>query len=212
MGLLDSLINSAKNSVESSLNSAVRKSVNNAKNKATSAIQKSITTKTRTFTFETLPGGVDELKALKEADMKDPFGVAALSVLALNALSVNREKGIEMLEFLNGPADVCQRDKQFINDRFMEGKDYVVRSYFKGSVPENNYSPDKPYTIIVEEQAHSKDTINEGYMKLFLHSGGADSERYVVLRTKPSTGEWFLWEYAGMLASIKIPVEKDAWA
>ena len=212
MGLFDSLINSAKSNISSSINSAVNKSLNDVSKKAEKAVQNAFTNKTKSFSFSSIPGSLNELKALKEADMKDPFGVAALSVLALNALAANKEAGLEMIEYLNGPADISPRDKQFIDDRFRDEKGYVVRSYFKGAVPSNNYTPSAPYTIDVEEQAHSKDTINEGYMKLFLHSGGADSDRYVVLRTKPSTGEWFLWEYSGLLAGIRIPVEKDAWA
>lgn len=216
MGLFDSILNSAKTSLESSIKGSVKHTVNSAKKGieqgAAKAVTKAFTDKKKTFTYNVIPANVGELKVLKEADMKDPFGVVALTILAINVLADNREAGMEMLEFLNGPADVCPRDKQFIHDRFDEGSNYIARSYFKGALPKNNYTPEKPYTIEVEEHAHSKDNLDEGYMKLAVRSGGADSERYVVLRTKPSTGEWFLWEFSGLFVGVRIPVEQDAWA
>ena len=29
---------------------------------------------------------------------------------------------------------------------------------------------------------------------------------------KPSTGEWFLWEYSSILSGIRIPAAQDPWA
>ena len=163
------------------------------------------------FTFETLPQNADELRARPEAAMKDPFAVAALAITALCVYPKDKKASIEMLNALKGPAKLSPMDEQFIRDRFMD-KDYVPRSYFKGAVPGNNYTPDVPYTIEVQESAHSRDQEKEGYLVLYLQSGGADSLRPLKLRTKPSTGEWFLWEFSGILASIRIPVAEDAWA
>ena len=164
-----------------------------------------------TFRFDTLPQNVDELRALPEAEMKDPFAVAALAIAALCVYPKDRKECIEMLNALKGPSKLSLMDEQFIRDRFMD-KDYVPRSYFKGAVPGNNYTPDVPYVIEVQESAHSRDQEKDGYLVLYLQSGGADSPRPIKLRTKPSTGEWFLWEFAGILASIRIPVAEDAWA
>ena len=32
------------------------------------------------------------------------------------------------------------------------------------------------------------------------------------LTQKPSTGEWFLWEYSSPLSGIRIPASQDPWA
>ena len=40
---------------------------------------------------------------------------------------------------------------------------------------------------------------------------GADSARQIRLRTKPSTGQWFLWEQF-LLSDIRVPVSADPWA
>ena len=39
-------------------------------------------------------------------------------------------------------------------------------------------------------------------------SGGADSPRQVVLRSKPSTGQWFLWDQF-LLSGIRKPKSQD---
>ena len=115
-----------------------------------------------------------------------------------------------MLEFLHGPKGLSTYDKQFIADRFRD-KDYVPRSYFEGSTPENGYEPVKPYTITFFENPYSRDQLKDGYLTLHVKSGGADSARQIKLRTKPSTGQWFLWEQF-LLADIRKPVSADPWA
>lgn len=212
MGFLDSLFNNAKSAIRSDVNKSVNNAVNNAAKNVGNAVTNAATHTKKTFTFQTLPMSVAELTSDSNYNMKDQFAVSALAVVALNAYGSDRETGIAMLNALKGPQPLSEREKQFIRDRFQDGKDYVPRSYFRGAVPTNDYTPSQPYTIDVEEMAHSRDTINEGYIKMFLQSGGADSPRYMVLRTKPSTGEWFVWDVAGLLPDIRIPSSKDAWA
>lgn len=175
-------------------------------------ISGAFTNENKQFVFNDIPTSLDQLKALKEADMKDPFGVAALTVLALCVYPEDKETCFQMLDYLNGPETVSERLKQFMRDRFMDGNDYVPRSYLKGATPDNNYTPSSPYTVVVSSGAHSKDQLNEGYMVLFLTSGGADSPRMIKLRNKPSTGEWFIWDFEGALASIRAPKKDNPWA
>ena len=82
----------------------------------------------------------------------------------------------------------------------------------KGATPANNYTPATPVEITVIEGAHSRDQEKEGYMLLFIASGGADNPREIKLRTKPSTGEWFVNQYGGLLSGIRIPAAEDKWA
>ena len=166
----------------------------------------------KSFVFETIPASLAELKARPEADLKDPFGVLALFMAAVCEYPKNRDASLEMIDFLKGPRPLSALEKQFIRDRFMDGKDYLGPSYFAGAVPANDYAPAAPWTITVEAQAHSRDQLSEGYIKLFVTSGGADSPRGVTLRTKPSTGEWFIWEFSSVLSGIRAPLAKDDWA
>ena len=109
---------------------------------------------TRTFTFESLPQNVDELKALPEADLQDPHAVGALTVAALTRYGESEEDCIEMLNFLKGPEPLSGYEKQFIRER-LQGKGYKPFSYFKGATPANNYTPSRPYKIKVDTNQYS---------------------------------------------------------
>ncbi|MBR6336793.1 MAG: hypothetical protein IKR76_03580 [Ruminococcus sp.] len=159
-----------------------------------------------TVTFQSLPKSLDELKALPEASLAEPQFAAALFVAAVAHFPENKEAAFEMIDFLRGPRPLSAYDKSFIKDRFMDA-DYVPRSYFAGSSPENKYTPDEPYTITFETNPYSYE--NEGYVKLWCRSSGADSPRDVVLRQQGSTGKYFLWEQH-LLVGIR-PCD-DPWA
>ena len=174
------------------------------KNKVQAALSRK-----ETFTFESLPKNLEELKALPEAVLDDPFKTAALSLCALCAYSEDRAAGTEMLNFLRGPRPMSPADIAFLNDRLMDGKNYVARSYFNGATPENEYTPTKPYTVKVISNQYSE-LEGGNYMKLLINSGGADSPRSVTLR-KTGGGKWYLWEQ-NLLSDIRIPKSQDDWA
>ena len=112
-----------------------------------------------------------------------------------------------MLNWLRGPRPLSGFDISFLNDRFRDGY-HVIFSYFAGATPENNYTPDTPYSVTVESNAYSD--ANKGYMKLLIRSGGADSPREVVLRMK-GDGQWLLWDQF-LLPDIRTPKAADPWA
>jgi len=160
-----------------------------------------------TFTFAALPESLAEMKALPEAALASPFATAALTVCALCVYAADKSIGAEMLNFLRGPRPLSNHDISFLNDRFSDGH-HVPFSYFKGAVPENNYTPDTPFTITVTSGPYSD--ANEGYKKLYIASGGADSPREIVLR-KLGDGRWMLWDQF-LLVSIRKPKSDDPWA
>lgn len=157
-----------------------------------------------------LPKTLEELKAMPQAGLNNPEEVAALTVAALALYPENPTETERMLDFLRGPRPLNGIDKQFIRDRF-RGKEYLMRSYFYGSSPENNYIPEMPYRVMISENAYSRSQMGEGYLTLYVACSGADSPRPLKLRNKPSTGQWFLWEQQ-LLTGIRIPQEADPWA
>ena len=167
------------------------------------------TAKRETFTFTALPESLAELQATPEADLDTPFKTAALTVCAICAYAADREIGTEMLNWLRGPRPLSGGDISFLNDRFRDGKTYVPFSYFKGAKPDNDYTPDEPYTLTIFTNPYSD--ANEGYMKVFLESGGADNPREIVLRQRGSDGKWFLWDQF-ILVGIRDPKSADPWA
>ena len=197
MGLLDTL--KAKTAQE--IGNAVSGAVQNAAKEDSHQKER--------ITFKELPENLSQLQALPESSLDTPFKTAALTVCALCAYAADKDAGIEMLNFLKGPQPLSPYDLQFLKDRFMDGKTYVPLSYFEGAVPGNNYSPSEPLTIEVFSNPYSYD--NEGYAKLYIRSGGADTERPITLRKRGSDGKWFLWEQM-LLADIRKPVASDPWA
>ena len=148
------------------------------------------------------------MQALPEASLTSPFQTAALTVCALCAFAAEKEIGIEMLNWLRGPRPLNGQEISFLNDRFRGGKTYIPFSYFAGATPENHYTPKEPFTITIERN-HISDA-EQGYMKLFIPCGGADSPRPIKLRQK-GDGRWFLWEQY-LLTDIRQPKALDPWA
>lgn len=160
------------------------------------------------FSFESLPENVQELKALPQASLDTPFKTAALTLAVLCHYEQNPDETYEMLDFLKGPEAVSNYEKQFLKDR-LTGKFYKVKSFFAGATPQNNYEPSTPYTITVSDNSYSYP--EENWATLYLQSGGTDSPRPIKFRKKPSTGQWFLNEIQ-CLADIREPVLSDPWA
>lgn len=165
--------------------------------------------KSETFTFTALPKSLAELQVLPEAALDTPFQTAALTVLALCAYAEDRNTGIEMLNWLRGPRPLSGQDISFLNDRFRGGKNYLPFTYFAGSTADNNYTSTRPYTIRIESNHVSGE--EQGYMKLFIPCGGADTPRPIKLRQRGSDGKWFLWEQY-LLTGVRTPKAADPWA
>ena len=193
MGLFDSI---ARSAVSGAVSNAVSGAVNEAAKKR------------ETFTFTTIPRSVEELKALHESDLSTPFKTCALTMLVLLNYTNDVNATIEMLNFLKGPDPVNEYQKQFLRDR-LQGKDYVVRSFFEGSSPQNNYIPTEPLKITVYDNPYSYP--EAGWATLHMDSTGADSPRQIKCRLKPSTNQWFMVENLA-LSDIRTPAAADPWA
>ena len=161
-----------------------------------------------TITFDKLPANLDELQAMPQASLNEPEYTAALFLAVMMHYPVNKDETYEMLEFLKGPYGLSTFEKQFLADRMADGQEYVVRSFFNGTSPENDYTPTMPYTV---ETERGFDQEIDGRMKIFISSSGADSKRHILLRHKPSANQWFI-EDQMLLAMIRAPKSSDPWA
>lgn len=179
-------------------NTSVNTSVNTAGKKVVQQME------SKKITFTSLP-----MSAAEVAPSQDAQQVAAYAVAALARYETSQADAIAMLDALRGPRPLNGMDKQFLQDRF-RGKTYLMRSYFQGATPQNNYTPVKPYTVEVQENAYTYQ--EAGYARFLITCGGADSPRPLTLRQKASTGEWFLWDYKGLLSGIRTPVAEDPWS
>ncbi len=158
----------------------------------------------------TLSGIPTSLAEFEELPRRDPENVCAAFLCALELYLKDKDAGIAAMNILRGPRPMMPYDVQFLRDR-LRGKEYLPMAYFEGATPDNAYTPKRPYTLNVLSDPRPQDT-EQGYVRMFLKTEGADSPRPVKLRLKPSTGEWFLWEYSSVLSGIRIPSSQDPWA
>lgn len=158
------------------------------------------------FSFESLPKNLEELQKLREASLDSPFKSAALTIVSLLNYEDDPDETLRMLNFLKGPQPLSTYETQFIKDR-LQGKNYLIPSFFQGASPENSYKIHAPYKLQVFEDPYS--FTEEGYAKLLLKSSGADAPRPIKLRSKGD--QWFLWEIL-FLSDIRKPQEDDPWA
>ena len=207
MSLLDNLLKNAKSTLQSEAKRAVTKVVNKAafdvKNKIAAGANKK-----EKFVFTSLPTSVEELKALPEATLDSPFKTAALTVAVLCNYKNDPATMFAMLDVLKGPAPMMPQEKNFITERLRD-EPHKPFSFFEGSSPDNDYVPSEPYTITVMANPYSFD--NENWATLFVKTSGADSERKIVFRKKPSTNQWFLNDIQ-CLSDIRTPKSQNPWA
>ncbi len=165
---------------------------------------------TKEIVLDNIPMSLDDLILANSEDFKDPYKIVALSIAVLCLYPVNKELCLAMVNYLKGPKPLSNYEMQFMRDR-LQGKEYIAASYFDGATPENEYEPRLPLTIRVRKTSNSEAMLEEGYIQLYVTSGGADSERWIRLRKKESTGQWFLWEYF-ILSDIRKPKSADPFA
>lgn len=171
------------------------------------SIKPDASVKTQRIVFSDIPESIEEFQALPQAALSNPFDTTAMTVVALCLFTADKELCFKMLDQLRGPRPLNGMDKQFISDRF-RGKDYIMRSYFDGAIPQNDYTPTSPYTVTVSSDPHSYDEPN--IARLYVACGGADSPRPIKLRLAKD-GKWYLWEQY-LLTGIREPQSADPWA
>ena len=159
------------------------------------------------MTVSSVPTTSEEFSALPQNDLSKPENTCVMFLLALALYLKDSDAGVAALNTLRGPRPLGNYDIQFLRDR-LRGKSYLPLAYFDGATPANNYVPSTPLTLEVIADSRPQD-IEEGYLRLFLKTAGADSPRPIKLRQKGDF--WYLWEYSSILSGIRIPSEADAW-
>ena len=208
MGLFDRLVGTLVENGAEALKRGLSQVISDATSKAGNAVTQAVNTHAELFTFAALPASLSKLQELPEAKMDTPYKTAALTVVALAVYTRDQRAGREMLDFLNGPAEFSEYDRQFLAEHLLS-QPYVAFSFFRGATPENNYTPSLPY--VLEAKSVATSFANENYAAIYFTSGGADSDRPVTVRKKPSEGRWYYWEQA-LLQGIRTPAADNPWA
>ena len=162
-----------------------------------------------TITYNKIETTLDELK---NVDRTNPYNVVGEFIRVISDYKDN--DFYNKIQFLQGDFQpMTEIMKQNIKDRMTQNDKYnfIGKSYFKGSTPDNDYTPSNPYEIEVFENPYTDE--NEGYKKLFVRSGGADSERPITLRLAKD-GNYYVWSdsFMGLLSDIRQPESSNPWA
>ena len=158
-------------------------------------------------TIQSIPASLQEFETLA-AGRRQPERICALFLCALALFDKDRDAGTAAMNLLRGPRPMTPYDAQFLRDR-LRGKAYLPLAYFEGATPENGYTPRQPFTLLVGSNHTSY--VEDGYCKLFIPCGGADSPRPIKLRQRGSDNKWFLWEQY-LLTGVRTPKSEDPWA
>lgn len=159
--------------------------------------------------FEKLFNSKEELQTQNKTN---PFNVAGLFINILNSYDINNdEKFIDLLQFLMGDfQQISPLMRQNIKDRMTQNEKYkfIGKSYFKGAIPENDYTPSIPYEIDINE--YSK--VGENMVKLWIKSGGADNPRDITVRLAKDRN-YYIWSdsFMGLLTDIRNPESTNPW-
>ena len=158
------------------------------------------------YVFNALPQNADDISSLLEVyPLRDNHNTVALFMVSLVRYIENTDDGLAMIDVLKGPQLLSDSDKAFIKERFSDKK-YLPKAYFEGAVPENNYEPENPWTLIIYDDSVEAP---DGYSYVNVKTSGADNPRRICMRIKDDNH--YLWEYNGVFLSIRLPAEEDPW-
>lgn len=156
--------------------------------------------------FEQLPQTAEDLEALLALyPQSDARNTGAFFIASLVRYVDSSDDGLAMIDVLRGPRPMNDMDKNFLKDRLRD-KTYLPGAYFEGATPENDYTPDTPWILMVYDDSMDAE---EGYRYIQVATTGADSSRRITLREKD--GQYYLWEYSNVLTGIRIPASQDPW-
>lgn len=150
---------------------------------------------------------------LEKIDRSNPQVVVGALIHVLCNYN-NLDTFYEMLQYLMGEyQEISPMMKQNINDRMSQNNKstYIGKSYFIGANQNNDYTPSTPYQIEIKENPYT-DT-EEGYKRLLVKSGGADSDRPITVRLAKD-GNYYIWSdsFIGLLTDIRKPESTNPWA
>ena len=186
---------------------------------------------TMTYTFNKLPGTLEELETIDLDDMFDPMAANILAIAMMdeekwtygdgfNAANDKYDLPIyDMFEYLNGPNDETEISNDQKDDAWSSMMDMIRTAdgngrfcYFDGATPANGYSPNTPYTFTLVESPYFLPEMEgvaiKNYPKRYMilvYFKGADSPRYCDVYESTSKGCFFSWfkSWRNLLSTIK---------
>jgi hypothetical protein len=171
-----------------------------------------------TVGLQQIPETIEDFIILRDEVSTTPSGGAAVFVLALYIYTLDEKLGLQALTVTLVNDDLhLQKNNgvykgysptsgmRYLLDRVLS-KPYMIRSYFAGASPENNYNMgDLPF--IVETSTNKYSEISESEIKLFVACSGAGSPRPVRVELN-SSGIWKVDEFSSLVVGVVPPAEE----
>lgn len=163
-----------------------------------------------------IPKTIESFVALKEELCMLPQGAVALIIVALLIYVRNESLGQQCLAVASYRDTLWEGSEgyqgvqisgglfQLIRSQ-IGGKEYVMRSYFKGTSSRHAYRlpDDPPYQVEVIRNQYSGDP-RTSMLRLYVQSSGAAGPRQVTVRLE-DTGLWKASDWISLLAGIDAP-------
>lgn len=152
-----------------------------------------------------LPKTMEEFEARVAEKALDPKQAAKLWFDAVFVyMNVDKELGARMITLMT-------KDKEWQKKSYfmaaLKERPYILRSYAKGTAPENNYEMDPNKYVLAIERVDRKpfdDKEEDEYVKLFIKSSGADSPRPLTFQ-RNIRGEYKVFEFSSIYVGIRPP-------
>ena len=157
-----------------------------------------------------LPQTYQEFKARYQTEATTPEGALRMHMQAVFAYlnPATRAEAGKMLRYSmhwNKPIEQSHNHSTFVERLKYEEHHHIFRSYCKGTSPENSYQA-QPETCVLNA---GKKYEGDGFIKIPLHSSGADNPRPIWLLEHD--GLWYVENNAGLYVMVREPQShKDA--
>lgn len=185
---------------------------NEVKKEGKKMIENALTT--QTLRIEAFPQSLEAFDGMYNQMATTPEGAVMMFIVAMDTYIRNEELGKQCFGLCFHPqkrnGDLPDNHfLSFMHDRFYRNsQEWLARSYFEGSSPENGYQISAPYTMKVRRKATDRDyltSMDADVEKCWVHSSGADSDRPAqVLRVKGET-LYYIFSYGGIPSQIRPP-------
>ena len=160
--------------------------------------------------LNSIPGDFNSYVELELELPATPEGAAARMILALTLYTVDQKAGESALAGAVHPGQLAPGDgEKRLSKRSLDliknqigGKTYHMHSYFSGTSPDTGYKlTEPPYILEFSTNPHSG-RLEDGKIKLFIKSSGADSPRPITLETDASNA-WKAAEWSSLLSGMR---------
>ncbi len=164
--------------------------------------------------IDTIPESIEDYLELRESLGQTPEGAAALFVVAMIRYGQDPVVGMHFFTVIlvNDSAQIRPTSKggykgfepsasaQYLIKR-IDNNAHVGHSYVSGTSPANGYQIGS-FPVEVETSRNNYSQQNDGAIRLFVRSSGADSPRPLTLK-KNSQGIWKVAEFSSLVVGIR---------